>query len=163
MGIPSASPPINAFPPRMMPMHPGAMPQVQNVFGVRQPLPPQFAGMHMAGPMQGMHPQPTTRMMGTYPPYGVAGHHQPPPPPQQQPIGLGFHHPQQRGFDPSPVLARPTMDTGFPGAAGDAPAPGGMQQMGSPPMGGSPGGNPTMERLTHEDGSLAGFLSPDLS
>ncbi|KXX78113.1 hypothetical protein MMYC01_205094 [Madurella mycetomatis] len=48
MGIPSASPPMNAFPPRMAAMtqmHPGAMPQVQNVFGVRQPMPHQFTGM----------------------------------------------------------------------------------------------------------------------
>ncbi|CAP62063.1 uncharacterized protein PODANS_5_560, partial [Podospora anserina S mat+] len=40
MGLPT-SPPMNALPPRGMPMgaaiHPSSMPQVQNVFGLRQP------------------------------------------------------------------------------------------------------------------------------
>ena len=163
MGLPSASPPMPGFPPprmAMAPMHPGAMPQVQNVYGMPQhhhphhaPLgfapPPQQHGMHPhLGPggmmqMQGMQ---AARVVGTYPPYTGQQHGYGPPPP---PPGM---------MDPSGMMARPRLETGFP-----APVMSGMPMGGSPSMGGSPGADGMMRQpLTPVEEALRGFLSPEL-
>jgi hypothetical protein len=158
-----ASPPMNAFPPRMAhmgPMHPSGMPQIQNVYGMRQqqqqpPTPhPGFAPQHGMHPgqssMQGM---PSSRVMGTYPPYTGQQH------------GIGIAYPP-RPYDPNMGLTRPRLETGFPNPVGTG-QPGvngnGMGQMGgSPNMGNSPGGD-GMPPLTPVEEALRGFLSPDLN
>ncbi|KAK4119143.1 hypothetical protein N657DRAFT_693966 [Parathielavia appendiculata] len=151
MGIFSASPPMNAFPPGMAmgPMHPGSMPQVQTVYGIRH-HPFAVPGMLPPGqgaPMQGI---PSTRVLGTYPPYTGQQH--------------GYAYPG-RPMDPSmnAMLARPRLETGFPHAVPPAP-PGnaaGMGHMSSPHMEGSPGGD-AMPPLTPVEEALREFLSPDL-
>ncbi|KAK0664568.1 hypothetical protein QBC41DRAFT_328530 [Cercophora samala] len=165
MGLPT-SPHMNGLPPRGMPMgaaiHPSSMPQVQNVFGLRQPGTPHPG--HGFAPMM---PGVPARMVGSYPP-GYAA----------QPQGLAWSHPhqlqlqqqlqqqaaqqhaqqqqqqqqQQRQFlDPTMMLGRPRMEPGF--AAGGN----GAEQMGSPSMGNSPGAQP----LTPVESTLQGFMSPD--
>ena len=165
MGVPSASPPMPGFPPprmAMAPMHPGAMPQVQNVYGIPQhhaqhaPLgfapPPPPQGMHphlgQGGGMMSMQGMPAARVVGTYPPYTGQQHGYGPLPPGAQ--GM---------VDPSGgMLARPRLETGFP-----APVVSGVPMGGSPSMGGSPGleGMPR-QPLTPVEEALRGFLSPDL-
>jgi hypothetical protein len=154
MGIFPGSPPMNFPPPRMAmaPMHPGAMPQVQNVYGIRQPTPLPFAAPGMlpgqGAPMQGM---PSARIMGTYPPYTGQQH--------------GIAYPA-RPMDPNVMLVRPRLETGFPNPVPTASAgnAAGMGQISSPPIGGSPGGDATgMPPLTPVEEALREFLSPDLS
>jgi hypothetical protein len=162
MAYSAASPPMHALPPRMAigPMHPGAMPQVQNVFGIRQPTPHPFAHPsvhHHQAQGLGMQGIPSARIVGAYPPYAGSQPgmvYAPPPPPP----------PPQVHVDPSGVLARPRMETGFPTPvagtqAGNAP---GMGQMGSPEMGSNPDGE-GMPPLTPVEEALRGFLSPNLS
>jgi hypothetical protein len=150
MGIFPGSPPM-AFPPPgmpMAPMHPSAMPQVQNVYGIRQPVPFAAPGM-LPGQTASMQGMPSARIMGTYPPYTGQQH--------------GIAYPA-RPMDPNVMLVRPRLETGFPNplpsASGGNAA--GMGQISSPPMGGSPGGD-AMPPLTPVEEALREFLSPDLS
>ena len=152
MGMPMTSPPMNGLPQgmAMAPMHPGAMPQVQNVYGIRQPTPHPFAhGMHpgQGPPMQGM---PSARVMGTYPPYTGQQH------------GIGIVYPP-RQMDHNAMMARPRLETGFanPVPTGPGGNGAGMGQMTSPNMGGSPAGD-GMPPLTPVEEALRGFLSPDM-
>lgn len=152
MGMHAASPPMNAFPPGMPmgPMHPGGMGQIQNVYGIRQPTPQQFAqGMHpgQGHPMQGM---PSARVMGTFPPYTGQQH------------GIGIVYPP-RPYDLNAMVVRPRLETGFPNPVGPGQGGngGGIGQMGSPNIGGSPAGD-GMPPLTPVEEALRGFLSPDL-
>ncbi|KAG7294201.1 hypothetical protein NEMBOFW57_004271 [Staphylotrichum longicolle] len=161
MGIPSASPPMSAFPPprmAMAPMHPGAMPQVQNVYGIRPHAPHPFAppGIQMhpgqaaaaAAQMQGM---PAARVMGTYPPYTGQQH------------GIAYA-PAPRTMDPSAALmGRPRLETGFPTPVGGGPGSGalGMGQMNSPGVG-TVSDADGVPPLTPVEEALRGFLSPDL-
>ncbi|KAK3305975.1 uncharacterized protein B0T15DRAFT_533957 [Chaetomium strumarium] len=163
-------------------MHPGAMPQVQNVYGVRQPggLPlhhhhhPAYAvqGPYPGQPMQGI---PTAaRVVGTYPPYTSS---MPQQPQQVQPgMHLGYH---PAGQNATGMLGRPRLETGFPSAPVAAGGPGQQHegrmggQMGSPDSGGSMdlgvGTNPVVVSdlegvapLTPVEEAIRGFLSPDL-
>ncbi|KAL2021909.1 hypothetical protein VTK56DRAFT_6504 [Thermocarpiscus australiensis] len=154
MGFPSGSPPLNALPPRMpmAPMHPSAMPRVQNVFGIHQPTLHPFApGMpgHAASPMG----VPTSRVMGAYPPYA-----------SQQP---GMVYPQ-RPLDLMAGLPGPRLETGFPGPGTGVAGGGsgmGLQQMNSPPEGGSPEGqgqDQGMPALTPVEESLNEFFSNEI-
>jgi hypothetical protein len=110
-------------------------------------------------------------MMGSYPPYGVHPQQQQQQMQQQQQQQQQQHQQiayQQRPFDPSAagMMGRPRLETGFPLAVMPVGANGGgMQgQVGSPNMGGSPGGGDGMggQPLTPVEEALRGFLSPDL-
>lgn len=170
VGLPSASPPLNALPPRMaiagMP-HPAALPQVQNVYGIHQPTPHPFAQPppmhHPAGqPGQGhMGAMPSARVVGSYPPYaaqpGPAGGVPVPPFPQRPAAAM-------MGVGAPRLEAMATTTTGFPSAPTPvvgANAPG-MQQISSPPMGGGSPGPEGLQPLTPVEEALRGFLSPDL-
>lgn len=187
----ASSPPLNALPPRMAAppmMHPGAMPQVQNVFGIRQPaVGPQhhpFAGMPVPHPGHAQHgppmvhhhhhhppgmPVPAARVMGSYPPY-VVGQPQQPHQQQHQQAGV-MYHPSAAAA----VLGRPRLETGFPsapvgGGGGAGGAAAGMQQqyMGSPEVGNhsASGLSPEVDGMAPltpgVEEALRGFLSQDL-
>ncbi|KAK4238605.1 hypothetical protein C8A03DRAFT_33357 [Achaetomium macrosporum] len=161
IAIPSAPPPHMRMHAAhtMGPMHPGAMPQVQNVYGVRQPVPhPAYAqGAFPGQPMQGI---PATRVMGTYPPYVGVGQ------PQPQPQSVVQHPTYPVPPNAAAMMGRPRLETGFPSAPVSAGgqhtvsgSSGGMGQMGSPDsmdIGASPAGE--ME-LTPVEEALRGFLS----
>ncbi|KAK4131310.1 hypothetical protein BT67DRAFT_161178 [Trichocladium antarcticum] len=182
----SGSPPMGSLPPRMAALqtqmhHPGAMPQVQNVYGL--PMHHTFA-QHQQQQQQQQHMQQQYQqhlqqqqqhlqrvMVGSYPPYGVQQQQQ-----QQHAQQMAFqqhqqHHQQlqQRGFDGvgAGMPGRTRLETGFPAAVMPVGAgnQGGMQgQVGSPNMGGSPGGGDGMGApLTPVEEALRGFLSPDLN
>lgn len=147
------SPPMNGMHPRMAmgPFPPGSgMPQIQNVYGLRQPTPHPFApqGMHpgQGQPMQGM---PSSRVMGTYPPYTGQQH------------GIGIVYP--RPMEQSRMMMQPRLETGFANPVPTGPSGNGlgMGQVASPNLGGSPGGD-GMQPLTPVEEALRGFLSPDL-
>ncbi|KAK4096300.1 hypothetical protein N658DRAFT_501734 [Parathielavia hyrcaniae] len=164
MGMFSVSPPMNAFPPGMTmgPMHPGAMPQLQAVYGGigMRHHPGSYAAPGMLphappgqGAMQGGIP--STRILGTYPPYTGQQH--------------GYAYPP-RPMDPNMnmngMLGRPRLETGFHNPVPSSAPPAGnaavgMGHVGSPHMEGSPGGD-GMPPLTPVEEALREFLSTDL-
>ncbi|KAL2136864.1 hypothetical protein VTI74DRAFT_590 [Chaetomium olivicolor] len=167
MSVPLGSPPNPGLPHRMVmplgPVHPNAMPQVQNVYGVSQPMPqPYLGGMHPA--QQHLQGVGIVRTMGMYPP-GPWGSPVMPNQQLQPGTGMGMAYPQ-RTVDPSTVLARPRLETGFPtpiGPPGGGERRGnGMGQMGMP-EGGSEreGGGEELPPLTPGEEMLRGFLGPD--
>ncbi|KAL2167553.1 hypothetical protein VTG60DRAFT_1139 [Thermothelomyces hinnuleus] len=152
------TPPINAIhqPMPLAAMRPGAMPQVQNVYGIRQPaLHPFPCGVH---PGQGppMHGMPSSRVVGSYPPYA-----------SQQP-GIGIVYPPPPQMDLGAMMARPRLDTGFASTIPAAPAPSAagnaaeMGQMAAPNINNSPAGEGMPSMTPAEEEALREFLSPDL-
>lgn len=147
------SPPMNAIhqPMNMAQMHPGVMPHVQNVYGIRQPTPHPFPpGLHhsQAPAMQGM---PSSRVVGSYPPYTGQQH------------GIGIVYPS-RQMDPMAMMTRPRLETGFPGTVPAAPPANGaaMGQMATPNMNNSPAGDGIPPLTPAEEEALRELLSPDL-
>ncbi|KAK3376340.1 hypothetical protein B0T24DRAFT_618481 [Lasiosphaeria ovina] len=161
------SPPINSMPARMPmgSMHPSSMPQVQNVFGLRHPtyhnmvMPPQNA-------MQAQSMQ--SRMVGSYPPYGVT------PQQQAQAQQQAHHHARQQQqaqqhqqrqqqqlqqLDPSTMMPRTgatrvDTTTGFPSDVASSDDAGLGQHMTSP------GGNPQAGMPLTPDNGYNSFMSP---
>ncbi|KAK4203632.1 hypothetical protein QBC40DRAFT_219203 [Triangularia verruculosa] len=170
MGLPTSPPPMNALPHRGMPMgaamHPSSMPQVQNVFGLRQPGTPH-PGHGFAPMMPGM----PARMVGSYPPgyaaqpQGIAWagahphHHQLQLQHQLQQQAAAHQQAQQQQqqqrqfLDPTMILGRPRMEGGGFASGGN-----GGEQMGSPSMGSSPA---AAQPLTPVESTLQGFMSAD--
>ncbi|KAL2260348.1 hypothetical protein VTK26DRAFT_5653 [Humicola hyalothermophila] len=151
------SPPLNAFHQRM-PMHPSALPQVQDVFGVRQPVLPAFPGMHphQAAQLHQHQRQGGVQravMLGQYPPSTAAAYGM-----NHHPAGLGMTFPgagpsapllaAQTQAQPQPQQPQQPLEAGFPtavmpagsgngGGVGVGVAAGQQQPVNSPEVGGN--------------------------
>ncbi|KAK3385868.1 hypothetical protein B0H63DRAFT_449867 [Podospora didyma] len=170
MSMQGGSPPINSMPARMSmaSMHPSSMPQVQDVFGLRQPAYgtyPQGISPHQAAQMQQAQRQ-QQRMMGPYPPTSGFGaqqqqlqlqqqqqqHHQQQQQQQVQRAVQQQQQQQQQHMDSSSLMPRSRIDvaTGFPAAV----SPNGLTQMSSP------GGNPQAGLPMTPENGYSSFMSP---